>query len=363
MNDRRRRLAHALQELGYDAFLLTQRPNQLYFTPVEEFSSLPPVPFVLIHGDETLVVPGAWFYHMVKEWLSGCTIAETPVRGDNPETALITEIRRRGLKRVAVDYQTQPLHTALARELPAVSVVEDTHLGPELRRIKEPGEIERMRRAAAVSDLGIEAAFRAAAVGVSNRDIAAEASYAMLKAGAEIVSLQVCSGPGTYSVASETWQYQPQRVLQENDMLLVDMGIYVNGYLGDQTRTAIIGEGTLQQKAIVETVQRAYRATRDAMRPGANAQELYAITVEILRERGWEQYFPHHISHGLGLGGDLPRVAADSNDVLQAGDTLSCEPGVYIPGVGGARFENMIHITPDGAEELTRSPLSPVVGS
>jgi Xaa-Pro aminopeptidase len=81
-----------------------------------------------------------------------------------------------------------------------------------------------------------------------------------------------------------------------------------------------------------------------------------------MQSKGWRQYFPHHVSHGLGLGGDLPRIAEGSEDVLQVGDALSCEPGLYIPGIGGARFENMLLLTENGIEELTKSPVDPQVG-
>jgi Xaa-Pro aminopeptidase len=198
--------------------------------------------------------------------------------------------------------------------------------------------------------------------GVTNREIAAAASAAMLKAGCEEVSLQVVSGPGVAYMGTGNWVLDPWRTLQAGDMLLVDMGILYHGYLGDQTRTAIVGTGTDEQWAIIETIQSAYRQTVAAMRPGALAQDLYQITVDLLAERGWREYFPHHISHGLGLGGDLPRVNATSDDVLQVGDVLSCEPGVYIPGLGGARFENMLYIGESGAEELTHAPVNPPVG-
>jgi len=210
------------------------------------------------------------------------------------------------------------------------------------------------------------AAFRAAQEprgrGVSGRDIAAEATATMLRAGAEEASLQVAVGPATAYMGTGDWVYAPRRLLQPGDMLLVDMAIKFHGYLGDQTRTVVVGDGTPEQIELIRTVQAAYRATVAAMRPGATSAELYAITTDLLEQRGWRRYFPHHISHGLGLGGDLPRVSATSDDVLQVGDTLSCEPGVYIPGLGGARFENMLYLGPDGIEELTQSPVDPVVG-
>jgi Xaa-Pro aminopeptidase len=185
----------------------------------------------------------------------------------------------------------------------------------------------------------------------------------MLAAGAEEASLQVAVGPATAYMGTGNWVFDPWRELEAGDLLLVDMAIHYHGYLGDQTRTALVGEGTPERRELIETVQTAYRATRDAMRPGATSAELYAITVEMLAAKGWRPYFPHHISHGLGLGGDLPRVAADAEDILQEGDALSCEPGVYIPGVGGARFENMLYIGAAGAEELTHSPADPQAGA
>jgi Xaa-Pro aminopeptidase len=185
----------------------------------------------------------------------------------------------------------------------------------------------------------------------------------MLRAGAEEASLQVAVGPATAYMGTGNWVFDPRRVLQPGDLLLVDMAILYHGYLGDQTRTAVVGEATPERRALIDIVQTAYRETRAAMHPGATSAELYAITVDLLAAKGWRQYFPHHISHGLGLGGDLPRVAQDVDYTLQEGDTLSCEPGVYIPGVGGARFENMLHITATGAEELTQSPADPQTGS
>jgi Xaa-Pro aminopeptidase len=241
--------------------------------------------------------------------------------------------------------------------------VADPLFGAKLRRAKEPDEVALMREAARISDLGMVAAFAAARPGVSGREIAAEATAVMLQAGAEEASLQVAVGPATAYMGTGDWVYDPRRTLQAGDLLLVDMALRYHGYLGDQTRTALVGEGTAAQRELIDTVQTAYRATRDAMRPGAASAGLYAITIDLLEQKGWRRYFPHHISHGLGLGGDLPRVALDADYTLQEGDALSCEPGVYIPGLGGARFENMLVITASGTEELTKSLVDPVIGN
>ena len=145
-------------------------------------------------------------------------------------------------------------------------------------------------------------------------------------------------------------------------MIFIDMGIWVHDYLGDMTRAGIVGEGSAQQRDLLQTVQEAYRIGSQAMAPGADGKDIYQSVVDHYAARGWDQYFIHHLSHGLGLGGDRPRIAADGADVLQVGDALSCEPGLYIPGLGGARVENMIYVGEDGPEELTRCPLDLCMG-
>lgn len=363
MTTRLQRLASELAAADYDAFLVTQRPNQLYLAPHDDpVSGLPPIPYLLVAGQEVIAFPGPMFYYACRDQLTGCQVMKTEVGDPDALALLVDTLRQRDLRRVVCDRLPAGLPAQLAEVAPRTRIVDDVTFGPRLRRSKEPAEVELLRRAAAISDLGMQAAFRAAQPGVTNRDIAAEAAYVMLKAGCEEVGMQVVSGPGVAYMGTGNWTLDPRRTVQEGDMVLVDMGILYHGYLGDQTRTAIVGEGTAAQREIIDAVQHAYRATRDAMRPGATSADLYQITVDILAERGWRKFFPHHISHGLGLGGDLPRVAADSDDVLQVGDVLSCEPGVYIPGLGGARFENMLWIAEAGAVELTQSPADPAVG-
>lgn len=357
------RLYQTLDNRGFDAFLATRRPNQLYFTPAQEpVSDIPPVAYMLYTPQQTIVIPGPLFFYAARDGLSHCEIVETKVGGIDAITALANTCQTLNLKRIVCDAIEPGAATALDNRLPALELVQDTRFGPALRRTKDEGELKLLREAARISDQGMLAAFTAARPGVSTREIAAAATETMLAAGCEEVGVQVAAGPGIAYMGTGSWVSHPRHTLQPGDMLLVDMGILYHGYLGDQTRTAIIGEPSPRQRELIETIQLAYRQTRDAMRPGVSSQELYAITVDLLAQKGWRDYFPHHISHGLGLGEDLPRVADGSEDILQAGDTLSCEPGVYIPGVGGARFENMLYIDDQGAHELTQSPVDPVTG-
>jgi Xaa-Pro aminopeptidase len=176
----------------------------------------------------------------------------------------------------------------------------------------------------------------------------------MLKMGCEYADMFVASGPNTMYLDSGC---DPRRVIQSGEMVFMDMAIRLQGYLGDQTRSAVIGGGTRAQRDVLATIKNSYRELEARMKPGAFAPELYAQAVQNVEVKGWRRFFVHHLSHGLGLGNDLPNVNATSDDVLQVGDTLSLEPGVYVPGIGGARVENMILIREGGAEALTKLPI------
>jgi Xaa-Pro aminopeptidase len=349
---RLQRLRAALEESGYDAFLMAQHPNQLYFLdhpdPSGVFRSLP---YLLVTMTESIVFPGVWVYPACRDFLVNEEVVPNVV-GDADVTEQLSErLKKMNLKRVAVDGLT----VELARAVPAeTEFVPAPLLGPALRRTKEPEEIELMRRAAAISDAGMLAAFNAIRPGVRNCEVAAEGVYTMLKMGCEYADMFVASGPNTMYLDSGC---DPRRVIQSGEMVFMDMAIRLQGYLGDQTRSAVIGGGTRAQRDVLATIKNSYRELEARMKPGAFAPELYAQAVQNVEVKGWRRFFVHHLSHGLGLGNDLPNVNATSDDVLQVGDTLSLEPGVYVPGIGGARVENMILIREGGAEALTKLPI------
>ncbi len=218
---------------------------------------------------------------------------------------------------------------------------------------------EAMREAARVADLGMSTAFAVIRPGVTCGEVIAEGTSAMLKAGAESVAMAPAAGVGTYYLDSGE---DPRRVIAEGDMVFIDMGIWVHGYLGDITRAGIVGEGSAEQCDLLKTVQEAYTLGSQAMVPGADGKVIYQSVVDHFAAKGWDKYYVHHLSHGLGLGGDWPRIAPDHADILEVGDALSCEPGVYIPGLGGARVENMVYVDNGGPEEFTKSPLDLPMG-
>lgn len=359
MSNRSERLFAALAGREADAFISASRPNQLYLLDHPDPSTVisrPNCAAVVFAPGETIVFPGVWISNACRDMLENCEVVTNHKGDPQPVAQLVERLVKIGYKKIITD--SAELAAAIAQGVSGTAVeVED--IGRELRRTKDKCDLAGMREAARVADLGMSTAFAAIRPGVTCGEVIAEGTAAMLKAGAESVAMAPAAGVGTYYLDSGE---DPRRVIAPGDMVFIDMGIWVHGYLGDMTRAGIVGEGTAAQRDLLTTVQAAYRLGAAAMVPGADGKVIYQSIVDHFVAKEWGPYFVHHLSHGLGLGRDRPRIAADGADILQVGDALSCEPGVYIPGVGGARVENMIYVDEDGPEELTKSPLDLPMG-
>lgn len=361
MATRSERLFGALEKMGAQAFVSSKRPNQLYLLDHPDPSSVisrANCHAVLFAPGKTVVFPGVWISNACRDLLTNCEVVPNELGDPSPDEQLVERLKRERFGKVVFDQASAGLVEGLRREVPGTEVVVDD-VATALRRTKDEGDLVGMREAARIADLGMRTAFAAIRPGVSCLEVIAEGVSAMLRAGAEYADMKPACGEGTYYLDSAE---DPRRVIRDGDMVFIDMIIHVHGYFGDMTRAGIVGEGSPEKRELLETVQGAYRLATGMMKPGAKAAEIYQAVVDHYAARGWAKYYVHHLSHGLGLGGDLPRIGKGSEDVLQAGDALSCEPGLYIPGIGGARVENMLYITGTGVEELTKCPLDPAMG-
>ncbi|MEE3264001.1 MAG: Xaa-Pro peptidase family protein [Candidatus Latescibacterota bacterium] len=368
---RRQRLAAAAAMRGAEIFVATQRPNQLYLLAGAQHEdpscviSRGTCVAILFHhrgGEvaETVVFPGIWISNACRDLLHDCEVVENGLADPTAEEQLAHRLASMAPRRVLFDQLSDSLGQSIAKVAPSIELVVDDFVTTLLRRCKDEADLVGLKRAAQVADLGMQTAFANVRPGVSCADAIAVGTAAMLAAGAESVAMAPASGIGTGYLDSGE---DPRRRIEEGDMVFIDMGIWVHGYLGDMTRAAIVGTGSAEQQDLLATVQEAYQRSSSLMVPGARGEEIYQTVVDLYAPKGWAPYFVHHLSHGLGLGGDVPRVAADHAEILHVGDALSCEPGCYIPGLGGARVENMIYVGDSGPVELTKTPIDPELAS
>lgn len=232
---------------------------------------------------------------------------------------------------------------------PASKVVEG------LRAVKDEAEVEAIRRAAELADAGLAHVTSLVRPGVTERELALEFEFFVRRAGAESLAFETIVAAGEHS--SMPHAVTADKVLMPGDLLVFDCGARYHGYHSDMTRTFVVGSATDEQSNLYQAVLEAQRRGLEAVRPGAATREVDAVARDFLAERGWGEAFGHGLGHGVGLEiHESPRLHSSSDEVLKAGMVVTVEPGVYLPGSGGVRIEDLIVVREEGAEVLSRSP-------
>ena len=230
-----------------------------------------------------------------------------------------------------------------------------------LRSIKDEDELNAMRAAAAIADQSLETVVPMLTEGRSERDIALAFERAVTDLGGEGLAFDpiVASGPN----GSRPHHAVSERAVSPGDLVIFDCGAKVDGYRSDMTRSFVVGAPTDQQQRMLDAVQRAQAAGVAAIRAGVQTNEIDAACRSSLADDGMDEFFVHGTGHGVGLDiHEAPSVNADSTATLAPGHVITVEPGVYLPGVGGVRWEDTVVVTETGAEPLTQYPKQPLLG-
>jgi Xaa-Pro aminopeptidase len=235
------------------------------------------------------------------------------------------------------------------------SQVGDIAEGPveKLRRVKEAGEIDAIRRAGSLSDAVFEQLARERFTERTERDLAWSIESAFHEAGAEGLSFSsiVASGANGASPHADTGDH----VIEKGTLVTIDMGCVVDGYCSDCTRTFATGELPGRLAEAYELCLQAQLEGLAAVRPGGHGRDIDAASRVAIEAAGLGEYYGHGLGHGVGLDiHEAPVLRPESEDTLVPGNVVSVEPGIYLPGIGGVRIEDLVLVTNDGAERLTR---------
>ena len=248
---------------------------------------------------------------------------------------------------------------ALQEALPGTTFRSARPLTEALRIIKEPAEIELLRRAGSSADTvaGLLAAHRFA--GKSEARVSREVAGLLEENGTDVAGFAIVgSGPNGASPHHEPGE----RIIREGDAIVVDFGGTVGGYGSDTTRMFHVGEPPARYLEVHEIVLAAQRAAIDAVAPGVPAESVDAAARDVITAAGYGEYFIHRTGHGIGLDGhEDPYIVAGNDQQLDVGMAFSIEPGIYLPGEFGVRIEDIVVCTQAGADRLNRSPRSVAV--
>ncbi len=191
--------------------------------------------------------------------------------------------------------------------------------------------------------------------GVPERDVAFEMEWFMKRKGAEALGFDIIVASGKRS-ALPHGKASGKRI-EKGDFIVIDFGSGFQGYHSDQTRTMVCGNPTSEQQKIYQTVKEAHDKAIDKVRPGIPICEVDAAARDHIRDRGYGEYFGHGTGHGIGLAvHEDPVINTENKGPVQEGMVFTIEPGIYVPDWGGVRIEDMVLVTPHGAEVLTYLP-------
>lgn len=222
-----------------------------------------------------------------------------------------------------------------------------------LRRIKEPEEVELLRRAAASAD-------RVAAI-LAQGSFGGMSETAVARRVAELLVANGCDTAGFAIVGSGANGSSPHheagpRIIGDGDPIVIDFGGAVGGYQSDTTRMFHVGKPSPRYAEVHRIVQRAQEAAVTAVRPGVTAGAVDAAARDVIEAAGYGRHFIHRTGHGIGLDvHEEPFIVAGSEQIIEPGMAFSIEPGIYLPGEFGVRIEDIVVCTPDGVERLNRS--------
>jgi len=281
---------------------------------------------------------------------------QTPeVEAVQTKRAVVRDLAQRLTGRIAFEADALPYAQYEVLGSGGLELVPTRGLVEAFRAVKDETEIAKVRRAAAVADRAFEALTAEAWAGRSERELAWRLHQLMHAHGADTIAFDtiVAAGPN----ASRPHTHPSDRIVDERTLVTVDFGAKVDGYHSDCTRTPATGDLPRELRRAYDACLEAQLAAVDGIRPGLTGAEADRLARDVLERWGYGERFGHGLGHGVGLAvHEAPRLSTDSEDMLEPGNVITIEPGVYLPGLGGVRIEDLAVVREDGVELLTSFP-------
>lgn len=229
-----------------------------------------------------------------------------------------------------------------------------------IRSVKSDGEVEKILAAQKIAEKAFDEILDFIRVGVTEKEIALKLDFLMLSGGADAVSFETIAVSGKNS--SMPHGVPCNKKIENGDFITMDFGAVVDGYHSDMTRTVAVGNVSDEQKEIYGIVLAAQEAALASLKAGVDCAAADAAARDIIAANGYGAFFGHGTGHGVGVEiHEGPSLSPRSKSVLQAGNVVTVEPGIYLPDKFGVRIEDMALITATGHKNLTASPKSLII--
>ena len=361
MNQRIDRLRAILEREGLDALLVTAAENRRYLSgftgSAGSLLASAGRAFLLTdfrYREQAGSEAPAWEFRLVK-----------PVEMPEPKVVatLAGELHLRTLGFEAAHMsvaQHQALKTALDENGADTELRPAEGLVEELRITKDADELAVLERAIEITDQAFAAIRSLLRPEMRERDVAWELEKAMRERGAEAISFPIIVAAGPNGARPHA--RASDGVLGVGQPVVIDCGARFDGYHADMTRTIVLGEASERFTTVYNTVLAAQRHAAEHVRAGMSGQQADALARERIVAAGFGEHFGHGLGHGVGLAlHEAPWLREGRQELLPDGAVCSIEPGIYLPGWGGVRIEDLVLLGEGGARTLTRSPKDPII--
>lgn len=342
----------ALAAQGLDALLIFSPDNLRYLSAYSGEAA-----YGVLTAQQLYLVTDYRFAEQAQEecrgWRVICRDRDRETLGEVLRARLADEgARSAGIE---TEHLSQDLYAALTPALHGIALRPVKGLVETLRMVKDAWEIAQIEAAARIADRALAALLPQLLPGVSERAMARELDYLMRLYGADELSFPTILGFGAN--AARPHCVPSARALARGDFVLIDFGAALNGYRSDMTRTYVAGKASARQNAMMRAVLEAQQAAIGAVRAGVAGHALDAQAGRVLGASPFAAYAGKGLGHGVGLKlHERPFLGPACAEVLEAGCVVTVEPGLYIPGYGGVRFEDDILVEQEGARSLTHAP-------
>lgn len=358
MNQRLEKLQIWMKENDIEVSFVTSSENVFYLSgyytnPHERLLALA----VFQEEEPFLVCPGMEVHDAKRSGWEHEIIGFSDI--DNPWELVMNSVNKRmkDVSKVAIEKEHMNVERfeQISTLFPRVSFVSAEEKLRKLRMIKDAKELKIIEEACALADYAVEVGVNEIKEGKTELEILSAIEFALKKKGVTEMSFATMVLTGT-NAASPHGNPGLTRV-QKGDLVLFDLGVVVDRYCSDITRTVAYGDINDKQKEIYDTVLKAQLAALEVSKPGVTAAEVDLTARKIIAGAGYGEYFPHRLGHGLGISvHEYPSMTETNQLILEEGMVYTIEPGIYVPEIAGVRIEDDVYVTADGIKVLTKFP-------